>query len=434
MTTDAAGPSAADFPGSFRWGVATSAYQIEGAAAQHGRTPSIWDTFCRVPGAVAGGDTGDVACDHYHRMPEDVALIAGLGVDTYRFSVSWPRVQPHGRGPANERGLDFYDRLVDALLSAGVDPWVTLYHWDLPQALEDAGGWPERDTAHRFADYAMLVFDRLHDRVTSWTTLNEPWCVANYGYADGVHAPGRRNREAAMHAVHHLLLAHGEAVTRMRAARADRAYGITLNLTPAVPRTPADREAARRADGFGIRMYLDPLLLGRYPEDVRADLEREGIEPPVRADDPEVIAAPLDVLGVNYYFTETVRSGAAPVREGATTALGWPITPAGLTDLLVRLHHDYPPVPIVITENGGAFAPGQDDHDRIGFLREHIRAVAAARARGVDVRGYFVWTLLDNFEWAHGYAPAFGLVSVDRATLRRTPKRSALWYRDFLKG
>ncbi|TYB56982.1 beta-glucosidase [Nonomuraea sp. PA05] len=434
MTTDTGA-----FPREFRWGVATSAYQIEGAASADGRTPSIWDTFCRQPGAVAGGETGDVACDHYHRMPEDVALMAGLGVNTYRFSVSWPRVQPGGRGPANERGLDFYDRLVDELLSAGIDPWVTLYHWDLPQELEDAGGWPARDTAYRFADYAGLVFDRLQDRVTSWTTMNEPWCVAMYGYADGMHAPGRRDRRAAMQAVHHLLLAHGEAVRRMRGrARDDHEFGITLNLTPAIPQGPEDVETARRADGLGIRMYLDPLLLGRYPADVEADLTGEDIRLPVHEGDLEVISEPLDVLGVNYYFTETVRADGRSVREGATTALGWPITPAGLTDLLVRMRREYPPVPVVITENGGAFPDpagpdGVADADRIAFLRDHIAAVAAARAQGADVRGYFVWTLLDNFEWAHGYKPTFGLVSVDRRTRARTLKRSALWYRDFIK-
>ncbi|WP_433533226.1 GH1 family beta-glucosidase [Micromonospora sp. CA-263727] len=437
---------AATFPDGFRWGVATSAYQIEGATDADGRTASIWDTFCQVPGAVAGGESGAVACDHYHRMPQDVALMAGLGVDTYRFSVSWPRVQPGGRGPANGPGLDFYDRLVDRLLAAGIDPWVTLYHWDLPQELEEAGGWPERDTVWRFADYADLVFDRLQDRVSCWTTLNEPWCVAVYGYADGIHAPGRRDRAAAMHAVHHLLLAHGEAVNRMRArsTRDDHQFGITLNLTPTVPyrHTPADLDAARRADGLGIRIYLDPLLRGHYPDDTVADLAADGISLPVRPGDLQTIATPLDVLGVNYYFTDTVRADGVVVRNAATTALGWPITPHGLTDLLLRLLRDYPAVPVVITENGGAFpdrrppavAGPVEDRDRIAFLRAHIRAVADAIERGADIRGYFVWTLLDNFEWAHGYGPTFGLVSVDRDTLHRTPKHSARWYRDLISA
>jgi beta-glucosidase len=388
---------------------------------------------------VADGETGDVACDHYHRMPEDVALMGRLRVNTYRFSVSWPRVQPRGRGSLNEAGLGFYDRLVDRLLDAGIDPWITLYHWDLPQELEDAGGWPHRDTAHRFADYAMLVFDRLQDRVNSWTTLNEPWCIAMYGYADGMHAPGRRDRTAAMHAVHHLLLGHGEAVRRMR-ARADASFGITLNLTPSLPATsrPEDVAAARRADGFGMGMYLDALLLGRYPADVVRALEGEGISLPVRAGDLDVIATPLDVLGVNYYFSERVRADGRSVREEGTTALGWPITPEGLTDLLVRLAREYPKVPLVVTENGGAFADADRrgntvaDADRIAFLSAHIDAVAMAHARGVDVRGYFVWTLLDNFEWAHGYSPRFGLVAVDRATQQRTVKDSGYWYRDLL--
>ncbi|PTM84256.1 glycosyl hydrolase family 1 [Streptomyces sp. VMFN-G11Ma] len=272
--------------------MATSAYQIEGATAVDGRTDSIWDTFCRVPGAVANGESGESACEHYRLMPQDVDLMADLGVDTYRFSVSWPRVQPGGRGQANAAGLAFYDRLVDRLLERGIDPWVTLYHWDLPQELEEAGGWPHRDTAHRFADYAELVFDRLGDRVAAWTTLNEPWCVAMYGYADGLHAPGRRDRSAAMYAVHHLLLGHGEAVRRMRARGGqEHSFGLTLNLTPSLPATtdPMDVAAARLSDGFGVRMYLDPLLLGRYPEDVMADLRQEGITLPVHDGDAEII-------------------------------------------------------------------------------------------------------------------------------------------------
>ncbi|MCX4472714.1 GH1 family beta-glucosidase [Micromonospora sp. NBC_01655] len=444
-------------PPVFRWGVATSSYQIEGAVAEDGRTPSIWDTFCRVPGAVAGGDNGDVACDHYHRMPQDVALIADLGVDTYRFSVAWPRVQPGGRGPANPAGLAFYDRLVDELLGRGVDPWVTLYHWDLPQELEDAGGWPERDTAYRFADYAMLVFDALGDRVPTWTTLNEPWCSAMLGYAYGEHAPGRRDLGDAIAAAHHLLLGHGLATRRIRAAATGPVeVGITLNLGTADPATDsaADHDAARAADGLGARLYLDPLVHGRYPADVLADLAADGVTVPVRDDDLTVIAAPLDVLGVNYYFGQLFSgvdadgrdrdAAGRPVRRAVPrgrprTAMDWEIVPECFTDLLLRISRDYPGLPMVITENGAAFDDRPDargfvaDDDRVDYLAEHLRAVARARQAGADVRGYFAWSLLDNFEWAYGYDKRFGIVRVDYDTQERVPKRSALWFRDTVR-
>ncbi|WP_319463677.1 GH1 family beta-glucosidase [Micromonospora sp. RTP1Z1] len=444
-------------PPTFRWGVATSSYQIEGAVAEDGRTPSIWDTFCRVPGAVANGDTGDVACDHYHRMPQDVAVIADLGLDTYRFSVAWPRVQPGGRGPANPAGLAFYDRLVDELLGRGVDPWVTLYHWDLPQELEDAGGWPLRDTAYRFADYAELVFDALGDRVKTWTTLNEPWCSAMLGYAYGAHAPGRRDLDDGIAAAHHLLLGHGLAVQRLRAtATGPVDLGITVNLATADPATdsPADRDAARAADGLGNRLYLDALVHGRYPEDVVADLAREGVRIPVVDGDLAIISTPFDVLGVNFYFGQLFSGvdeqgrerddAGRPVqrvvrRDLPRTAMDWEIVPESFTELLVRLSQDYPGVPMVITENGAAFddrpdADGfVDDDDRVMYLTEHLRAVARARLAGADVRGYFAWSLLDNFEWAYGYDKRFGIVRVDYDTQRRTPKRSALWYRDTVR-
>jgi beta-glucosidase len=434
--------------------VATSAYQIEGAAFDDGRTPSIWDTFCRVPGAVVGADNGDVACDHYHRMPQDVALIKSLGVDAYRFSVSWPRVQPGGRGPVNPAGLAFYDRLVDELLANGIDPWVTLYHWDLPQELEDAGGWPVRDTAYRFADYAMLVFDKLQDRVDTITTLNEPWCSAWLGYQVGVHAPGRRSFDDAIFAVHHLLLGHGLATRRMRAAQTrPHTYGITLNMGTADPATdtPVDREAARRADGMGLRIYLDPLRYGRYPSDMVDELAARGSAFPVRDGDLEVISTPFDVLGVNYYFGQDFAGtdpdgnthdelGEPVVRailpDVPRTAMNWPITPERFTQLLVRLHRDYPGLPLVVTENGAAFEDVPDasglirDDARTAYLASHIAAVADACRQGADVRGYFAWSLLDNFEWAEGYAKRFGIVHVDYETQTRTPKQSALWFRD----
>ncbi|MZE55787.1 beta-glucosidase [Streptomyces sp. SID5770] len=443
-------PALRHLPADFLWGVATSSYQIEGAAGEDGRTPSIWDTFCRVPGAVVNQDNGDVACDHYHRMTDDVAMIAAMGVNTYRFSIAWPRVQPHGRGPANRKGLDFYKRLVDELLNRGVDPWITLYHWDLPQELEDAGGWPHRDTAHRFAEYAGLVHDALGDRVRNWTTLNEPWCSAYLGYAEGMHAPGRRDPAAAAAATHHLLLGHGLAAQRLR----DRAtqplkVGITLNLSDhlAASDAPADLDALRRADGIANRLYLDPLLRGGYPQDVVEDLRRSGIELPVRDGDLEQIAQPVDVLGVNYYSYNTYASdssadegggygtGIRTVDRGAErTAMGWEVLPEGLTRLLVRLHREYPGTPLVITENGAAYDDrvaddgGVHDARRVAYFRSHIAAVDEAVAQGADVRGYFAWSLMDNFEWAEGYRRRFGLVHVDYATQRRTLKDSALWY------
>jgi beta-glucosidase len=444
----------AGLPTGFRWGVATSAYQIEGAVDVDGRTPSIWDTYCRVPGAIDNGDTGDVACDHYHRMPADVALIKDLGLDTYRFSVAWPRVQPRGKGPVNPAGIGFYDRLVDELLAQGIDPWVTLYHWDLPQELEDAGGWPVRDTAYRFADYSMLVFDALSDRVDTWTTLNEPWCSAMLGYAYGAHAPGRREYPAALAAVHHLLLGHGLATIRMReAAPREIDIGITLNVATAYPASDAqpDLDSARRADGMGRRIYLDPLVFGRYPADVVADLALEGVELPVLAGDLDVISAPIDVLGVNYYFSQkftgyaedgrTVDDDGRPVSRTIPlhkprTAMDWEIVPEGFTDLLVGIARDYPGLPMVITENGSAFEDTPDatgfvaDTDRTAYFTSHLAAVAEAINQGADIRGYLAWSLLDNFEWAYGYAKRFGIVRVDYDTQTRIPKASALHLRD----
>ncbi|MFE1908897.1 GH1 family beta-glucosidase [Streptomyces gardneri] len=442
-------------PPHFRFGAATSAFQIEGAVAEDGRTPSIWDTFCRVPGAVDNGDTGDQACDHYHRMPEDVALLASLGLDTYRFSVSWSRVQPHGRGPGNPAGLAFYDRLVDELLARDITPWLTLYHWDLPQELQDAGGWPARDTAYRFADYAELVHERLGDRVTHWTTLNEPFCSAILGHVEGVHAPGGRSLADGVAAVHHLHLAHGLAVRRLRAAaRRPLDLAVTHLLGTSSPATDseADREATRRADALGFRFYLDPILRGRYPQDLVDDLAVHGIEIPVRDGDLETIASPIDTLGVNYYrsmrtsgvdehgattdargipVTRNLPHGGLPV-----TGLDWEVMPHDLTDLLLRIARDYPGTPVVITESGAAYEDRPDadgfveDTERTAYLAAHLAAVARARAGGADVRGYFAWSLLDNFEWAYGYDKRFGLIRVDYTTQHRTPKRSALWLRD----
>ncbi|HEY0453392.1 GH1 family beta-glucosidase, partial [Actinophytocola sp.] len=437
------------FPTGFVWGAATASFQIEGATTVDGRTDSIWDEFCRRPGAVTNGDTGEPAADHYRRYADDVSLMSSLGLGAYRFSVAWPRVRPDG-GAENKAGLAFYDRLVDRLLEAGIAPWATLYHWDLPQALEEQGGWTSRDTAHRFAEYAESVLRRLGDRVAGWLTLNEPWCSAFAGYASGRHAPGVTSPPAAVAAVHHLLLGHGLAMERIRAFAPSAPAGITLNLFPVQAASPADEDAARRVDGLQNRVFLDPVLRGSYPPDVVADLTPYGLPGLVREGDLSVIGAPIDLLGVNYYRALLV---AAPVAadpapsewvgvEGVRflpsgeprTDLGWEVQPAGLTELLVRLHEEYPRLPLYITENGAAYPDvvGEDgavrDHDRIAFVDGHLRAAHAAIRRGVDLRGYFCWSLLDNFEWAEGYAKRFGLVHVDFETQRRTVKESARWY------
>jgi beta-glucosidase len=451
MTTDTR------FPPDFVWGVATSAYQVEGAVREGGRGLSIWDTFSRAPGRVAGGDTGDVAADHYHRYREDAALMADLGLAAYRFSIAWPRIQPEGRGPANPRGLDFYSRLVDSLLECGIEPWVTLYHWDLPQALQDAGGWASREVVGRFVDYGAIVYEALRDRVRNWTTLNEPWCAAFLGYAAGIHAPGIQDPATALRATHHLLLAHGQTVRALRALAAGPRLGINLNLDPVNPATPApaDVDAARRIDGLYTRLFLDPLFLGRYPGDVLEDLDGLGGLDRVDHEELETIAVPLDLLGVNYYRPWTVTARPGRPRFGGEpspwvgagdvefvprglpqTALGWEIDASGLDELLLRLHRDYPRVPLFVTENGAAFDDGLDpegrvrDDARVRFLDEHLRAAHRAIRSGVDLRGFFVWSLLDNFEWAEGYSKRFGIVYVDFATQRRVPKDSARWYRD----
>lgn len=451
------GDDAVTFPPGFLFGAATAAYQIEGATTADGRTDSIWDAFCRVPGAVAGGDDGSRACGHYDLFRDDVALMKRMNLDSYRFSVAWPRVRPDA-GAVNAAGLDFYSRLVDELLEAGIAPWLTLYHWDLPQALEERGGWAVRETADRFTEYALSVHDALGDRVQTWTTLNEPWCSAFLGYGNGHHAPGRREPAAAMRAVHHLLLGHGQTVAELRRRDPKLSLGITLNLTHAEPHDPRDEgdvDAARRIDGLHNRLFLDPLLTGRYPSDVYADTAALGWSDVVLPGDLEVISTPIDVLGVNYYHGDAVsahehegaeRTGDSPFaasefvtfpkRGLPLTDMGWEVQAWGLRDLLLRLDADYDLPPIHITENGAAYADevGLDgtvqDPERISYVEDHLRALHQAMSAGVDVRGYFVWSLLDNFEWAFGYAKRFGVVYVDYETRERIPKASAHWYAD----
>ena len=440
----------------FTWGVSTSAYQIEGDMAVDGGGRSIWDTFAATPGKVRGGVGGEVAVEHRHRMETDVELMASLGVDAYRFSISWPRVQPGGRGPANADGLDFYDRLVDALLARGIDPVVTLYHWDLPQELEDSGGWPVRDTAHRFADYAGLGAARLGDRVVRWSTLNEPWCSAMLGYGSGVHAPGRQDPAAAVAAAHHLLLGHGLAVDVLRGtAGLVGDVGITLNPYPVVAAgdRPEDHDAARRVDGIANRIWYDPLFRGAYPADVVDDLAGLGLDVVVLDGDLDVISRPIDALGINYYRRHHVRHrpgastlgpwpGSSDVESVnpaglELTALGWTVEPDGLVEVL-RDAAGVSGLPLHVDENGAAFddPPVIDgsvhDLERRRYIADHVAAVLEARASGIDVRSYFVWSLLDNFEWAEGYEPRFGIMHVDHATQVRTPKASAHWYRDHI--
>ena len=443
------------FPDGFLWGAATSAYQIEGGVEHDGRSPSIWDTFARA--GHARGHTGDTAADHRRRMADDVALMAQLGLRSYRFSVAWPRVQPAGELPS-AAGLDFYRALVDELLAHGIEPVATLYHWDLPHQLEEAGGWPARDTAARFGDYADLVGQALGDRVRRWTTVNEPWCAAMLGYGAGIHAPGRTDPGAAVAAAHHLLLGHGLAVealrTRVRAGGAE--IGITLNPYPVVPAgdRDADVDAARRVDGIANRLWYDAVLRGSYPDDVLADLETVSDLGHIREGDLATIARPIDALGLNYYRRHHVRhepgASASPSpwpgspdlafveATDAPTSNGWAVEPDGLLESLVRLPADYEPPPLYVHESGGAFpdrltADGRvHDLDRISYLDAHIRACHDAIAAGVDVRGFFVWSLLDNFEWAEGFAQRFGIVHVDFDMQERVIKDSALWYRDVM--
>ncbi len=428
-------------PAGFSWGVATSAFQIEGAHRTDGRGDSIWDTFCTQPGVIADGSDGSVACDHYHRWQEDLDLIALLGVDTYRFSIAWPRVQPDGQGAWNEAGLQFYDRLIDGLIARGIRPFVTLNHWDLPAALQAQGGWANRSTVMHFVDYAKTMAARFGDRVPAIVTHNEPWVMAVLGHETGIFAPGIQDRKVACQVAHHLLLSHGLAVRALRAQGCQASLGIVLNLSPMHPASPlaADQARAQLEDGRLLRWYMDPLYRGSYPDDVLAVLGDDA--PAVHAGDLEAICAPIDFLGVNYYTRGVAQaSGPWDVHAGGLplTDMGWEIYPQGLTELLVRLHHDYPVSAMLITENGGAF-PDRitdgvvQDLDRTRYLADHIAAVGAAIAQGAPVTGYMVWSLLDNFEWASGYAKRFGIVHVDYTTQQRTLKASAHWYRQFLQ-
>jgi beta-glucosidase len=438
------------FPKGFLWGVATSAQQIEGARDEDGRGQSIWDRFARAPGAIADGSTPDVACDHYHRWRQDIALMKWLGVGAYRFSIAWPRIIPTGTGAVNAVGLDFYDALVDGLLEAGIQPFPTLYHWDLPQALQDRGGWGARDTAAAFVEYCSAVTRRLGDRIRLWVTHNEPWCVATLGHEEGHHAPGHHDPAEALRVAHHLLLSHGWATEAIRQEVPGAEVGIVLIHCPAYAASmgEADRDAARWFDGFFNRWYLDPLFRGSYPTDAIADRvalgHLQGDDLPFVADgDLAAIATPLDFLGFNYYSRVIMQAGplgrpeavkTVPAEE--LTGMGWEVFPGGLYESLLRVHRDYWSGKLYITENGAAYddpveADGRiPDSRRIAYLREHLLAVRRAIAAGVPLEGYFAWSLLDNFEWGFGYEKRFGLFAVDFETQQRIPKDSAYWYRD----
>lgn len=431
-----------DFPPGFLWGAATAAYQIEGACNADGKGESIWDRFSHTPGKIAGGDTGDVACDHYHRYRDDIVLMQQLGLKAYRFSTAWPRVLPSGRGRPNPAGLAFYDRLVDGLLAAGIEPFVTLYHWDLPQALQDSGGWLNRDTGPAFADYATLMVKLLGDRVRHWTTLNEPGVVAFDGYLSGEHAPGIRDLPSAMQVVHNLLVAHGLATQAMRAAEPGIRAGIVLNLWGADPASddPADVAAADLAWSQSETLFLEPVLRGHYHPAIwdTSGAERVVILP----GDMALIAQKPDFLGINYYSRNLV-SAAGPIEPvpGADyTDMGWEVCAPGLRRVLERIHRDYRLPPLYITENGAAFPDVVDadgrvrDERRLAYLRDHFIATHEAMQNGVDVRGYFVWSLFDNFEWAHGYKMRFGIVRVDYETQQRTIKDSGAWYADVIRN
>ncbi|TQL48791.1 beta-glucosidase [Homoserinimonas aerilata] len=457
------------FPDGFVFGSATASYQVEGAFDEDGREPSIWDTFSKTPGKTVGGHTGDIADDHYHRLDEDLDIMQRLGLEAYRFSIAWPRIQPSGSGPVNRRGLGFYNRLIDGLLARGIRPIATLYHWDLPQPLEDAGGWPARDTAHRFAEYAALAGEAFGDRVAQWTTLNEPWCSAYLGYGSGAHAPGRTSGADALAAVHHLNLAHGLGLQALRSVVAgDPDYSVTLNfhvLRPGTDKEESANEAMRRIDALANRAFTGPMLQGEYPEDLIADTSSVTDWAFVKPGDLQQVKQPIDVLGVNYYSTATVRmwDGTSPRQSndghkdaggtpwpgservefieqpGPYTAMGWNIAPDGLEELLLSLKEQFPELPLMITENGASFDDevidgAVHDVDRTDYLQRHFTAAHRALQQGVDLRGYQVWSLLDNFEWSYGYTKRFGIVYVDYDTLERTLKDSALWYAKLIES
>jgi beta-glucosidase len=458
------------FPSDFVWGTATAAYQIEGATGEDDRGPSIWDTFALKPGAIADGSSGEEACDHFHRYADDVKLMSDLGVGAYRFSIAWPRIQPTGEGAANSLGLDFYRRLTDLLLENEIVPYATLYHWDLPQALEDAGGWLVRDTSYRFADYAQAVVGSLGDVIGNWITLNEPWCSAFLGYASGHHAPGKTLGTQAAHAAHHLLLGHGLATEAIRATQPDGRVGVTLNLYSVRPATESvgDIDAARRIDGLQNRLFLDPLLRGEYPADVLEDLGESEWFAANPADDLAHISTPIDFMGVNYYSRHTVGAGASPeapstlsdasgvvepdapsanpgsenvrfVDAGfAQTQMGWPVVPSGLVEVLRMVEERSPGLKTFITENGSAYPDSPDasgyvdDVERLEYLQSHLAACADAIREGLPLAGYFAWSLMDNFEWAWGFSRRFGLAYTDYSTQSRTLKRSGRWLSEFL--
>lgn len=442
------------FPKGFMWGVATSAYQIEGAVNEDGRGESTWDRFAHTPGKIKDGSTGDVACDHYHRWADDIASMQALGIQAYRFSIAWPRILPAGRGAVNQPGIDFYSRLVDGLLAAGIRPIPTLFHWDLPQALQDAGGWPNRDSVAAFTDYADVISRALGDRVKDWITHNEPWCTTMLGHVLGVHAPGLRDWYAGLRTAHHVLLSHGEAAARLRANTPGGRVGIALNFEPAVAASPssADFHAARWWDGYFHRWFLDPIFGRNYPADMvdyytRATFLPHGLDF-VQPGDLDIIATPLDFFGVNYYTRHVARGSSPdnlpqtifPAPEAERTQMGWEVVPDTFYDLINRLHFEYRIPQILITENGCSYIDHPDaagrvaDPRRIAFLDGHLRALHRAMQNGAPVMGYLQWSLLDNYEWAEGYTQRFGLVYVDYATQQRVIKDSGYWYRQVIQA